>query len=713
MEGSRANRDVHLGMAGVNPSLSAIKVARIFRVQEPILVRSILLMTFRFVQLAAFSAFLISATLGGSITRGPYLQLASESGITIAWRTDGAMEKPRVVIREESGGVFQTVEGAAVVARGLSGDNKLNTAPAGTVQYEATVTGLKPQTHYLYAIFDGETRLSEDDSSYGFTTHPVIGNSSSARVWVVGDSGTGNWHQVLVARAMQEYTAAGKQPLDLFLHVGDMAYGQGTDQQFQDKFFKPYAEILRNTVCWASMGNHEGRTSDGKTGIGPFYDAYVCPTKGEAGGIPSGDESFYSFDYGDIHFICLNSYDIDRSPGGKMAKWLVSDLAATKASWIIGFWHHPPYTKGTHNSDTEVELVEMRKYIMPILENGGVDLVLSGHSHIYERSMLIDGAYATPTTSEGVVLDDGDGKPDGDGAYRKPGAVTPRSGTVAVVTGHGGALGRNAMGISPIMRSIVLDHGSTILDITGDTLTGVMLDLRGKERDRFAIVKSGKVEKHIVANPWKPDASTQERTGDGVLGAPKTVADANRAKQQGDKNIPQLAPKESVALIPANEEWDYLAGGKEPETEMWTKQGFDPREEGWESGKAGFGYGDGDDRTELKDMEGKYTSVFIRREFEIPAGTDLSRIGLVINYDDAFVLYINGRKLISKGIARNKDGKLTVTKHEASGAEYFPLAGFADAFKVGTNVISLEGHNDSLKSSDLSLDPSLILNTEK
>ncbi len=670
-------------------------------------------MTFRCALSIAFFASMVFSSAEVAITRGPYLQLAHESGVTIAWRTSGAMADPRVIIRKMDDDAALQVKSGDILARSLAGGEKLSTAPAGTVQYEATVTGLKPQTRYRYAIFDGDKPLAAEDDGQTFTTYPPIGKPSSARIWVVGDSGTGDWHQVLVARAMQQYTAAGKHPIDLYLHVGDMAYGQGTDDQFQKKFFEPYKDILRSTVCWASLGNHEGKTSSGKTGIGPFYDAYVCPQKGEAGGVPSGDESFYSFDYGDIHFICLNSYDIDRSPEGKMAKWLVSDLAATKGKWIVGFWHHPPYTKGTHDSDTEIELVEMRENIMPIMENGGVDLVLSGHSHIYERSMLIDGAYATPTTSAGVVLDDGDGDPAGDGAYQKPGGVEPHKGTVAVVTGHGGALGRNSIGISPIMRSIVLDHGSTILDISGDTLTGVMLDLRGKERDKFSIVRKGKVEKHIVSNPWKPDATTQERTGDGVLGAPGTIAEEKKAKDHGEKNQPKLAPKEFQPLVAKNAVWDFLAGGQEPETEMWTKLGFDPREEEWKSGPAGFGYGDGDDRTEIKDMEGKYTTIFIRSEFVIPEGTDLSKIGLVINYDDAFVLYINGRKLLSKGISKGKDGKQTVAKHEASGAEYFPLGDFADAFKVGKNVIALEGHNDRKDSSDLSLDPSLILETGK
>ena len=431
---------------------------------------------------------------------------------------------------------------------------------------------------------------------------------------------------------IRDRTYTTDSPIDFYLHVGDMAYGKGTDQQFQERFFEPYQKTLQEKVCWASMGNHEGFNSSGKTGVGPFYDAYVCPTKAEAGGIPSGTETFYSFDYGNIHIICLNSHDIDRRPQGAMAKWLVRDLAQTKAKWIVGFWHHPPYTKGTHDSDRERQLVEMREYIMPILEDGGVDLVLSGHSHIYERSMLIDRAYHTPTTARGVVFDDGDGNPSGDGPYRKSGRVTPHNGTVAIVTGHGGALGRNSKGVIPLMRSIVLDHGSTMLDIKGDTLTGVMLDLRGRERDRFQILKRGKVEQSIVDDPDIATAATEERTGHGVLGSPKTKRDAEAARRAGEKNLAQMLPKNATNLIPPNARWSYLAGGQAPETELWTQLGFDiDEEDAWLEGVAGFGYGDGDDRTVLKEMKGNYTQVFIRREFEIPAGTDKRRIGLVIN----------------------------------------------------------------------------------
>ena len=127
---------------------------------------------------------------------------------------------------------------------------------------------------------------------------------------------------------------------------------------------------------------------------------------------------------------------------------------------------------------------------------------------------------------------------------------------------------------------------------------------------------------------------------------------------------------------------------------------------------AGFGYGDGDDRTVLKEMKGNYTQVFIRREFEIPAGTDKRRIGLVINYDDGFALFLNGKQVLAKSLKRMKDGKVKVSSHEAEGPEYFPLSDFAEHLKEGRNVIAIEGHNTKLGSSDFTIDPYLVIVNE-
>ena len=477
-------------------------------------------------------ALLLIATAGlapafaeGQLFRGPYLQQATTDSVVVVWRTQGAVT-PVVRYGSAPGQLTGTVSGDAITLRVSSDVNapedvpRLYAEPAedaakrnpaqhdpstapDTWQYEAKVSGLAPSTKYYYAIYNGDRMLAGGDAEHFLVTLPPAGSETDLRIWVVGDSGTGDIDQAMVHDAMRAYTAKTGRYLDQYIHVGDMAYGKGTDWEFQHHFFAPYQATLRNTVCWPSMGNHEGATSRGISGFGPYYDAYVVPTAGEAGGAASGTEAYYSFDIAGVHFICLDSHDLDRKPDGAMAQWLRADLEEADAKWLVAFWHHPPYTKGSHDSDVEGPLIEMRENFMPILETAGVDLVLTGHSHIYERSMLMDGAYATPTVAEGVILDDGDGNPTGDGAYRKSAGLNPNEGSVSVVAGHGGAgLGRR--GTMPVMREIILEHGSVILDLKGDTMTGIMLNKDGVTRDLFSIEKKGKVTPERVANPWQP-----------------------------------------------------------------------------------------------------------------------------------------------------------------------------------------------------------------
>jgi len=437
--------------------------------------------------------------------RGPYLALGTPTSMNIVWRTRGKSE-PVVRYGRSPRSLDRVVPPEHILTRTEDQSDALlalHSAPEGTRQYEATVSGLNPATTYYYAVYNGDHHLAGGDETHHFTTHPAAGTQASLRFWVVGDSGTGGRVQAKVHTAMREFTRRQDHPIDIYLHVGDMAYGRGTDEEFTRNFFTPYRQTLRNTVCWPAMGNHEGKTSDGKTQVGPYYDCYVLPTHGEAGGLPSGTEAYYAFDYGNAHFIVLNSYDLDRSSDAPMARWLQSDLEHTTADWIFAYWHHPPYSKGSHDSDAEHELVEMRENIMPILEAGGVDMVFSGHSHIYERSMLIDGAYATPTTAEGVILDDGDGDPNGDGSYRKSTGLYPHEGTVAVVTGHGGA-GVGRKGTSPVMRRVIHpEHGSMIVDVLGDTASVIMLNAQGDQRDAFQIVKRGNVTPTRVVDPFR------------------------------------------------------------------------------------------------------------------------------------------------------------------------------------------------------------------
>ncbi|MCB1120489.1 MAG: metallophosphoesterase, partial [Verrucomicrobiae bacterium] len=320
--------------------------------------------------LAVVAASLLSNLwlVAGELTRGPYLQQASTDSIVVVWRTHGA-SNPVLRFGNSPENLSRTVQGDDILLR-VSADVN---APVGTpllyqepeeeraqreakkdpstvpnsYQYEAAVSGLKAGTKYYYAVYDGSRLLAGADEDHFFVTHRPIGSTSDMRIWVVGDSGTGQIDQAMVHTAMRDYVLRTDRYLDHYIHVGDMAYGDGTDEQFQHNFFEPYQETLRNTVCWPTMGNHEGHTSRGISGFGPYYDAYVVPTRGEVGGAPSGTEAYYSFDIEDVHFICLDSHDLDRSPDAAMTQWLRADLEQARSKWLIAFWHHPPYTMGS------------------------------------------------------------------------------------------------------------------------------------------------------------------------------------------------------------------------------------------------------------------------------------------------------------------------------------------------------------------------------
>lgn len=614
------------------------------------------------------------------IDRGPYLQLATENSIRIVWRTQKKIT-PIVRYGLKANDLNMVCSADSIQLRRIAkyhqntSTNPLSKAPRSTHQFEATISNLTPDTRYHYAVYDGDQRLTPADQLFSFRTHPKIGTKRDAYIWVVGDSGTGEDNQKQVHQAMMSYNQKNKRTLDMFLHVGDMAYASGTDPEFQKKYFAVYQQTLQNTVCWPAMGNHEGKSSQGKTGTGPYYDAYITPTKAEAGGVPSGNESYYSFDYGRIHFIVLNSHDLDRRPAATMAQWLREDLAKTspkKTDWLIAYWHHPPYTKGSHDSDKEHQLIEMREHIMPILESNGVDLVLTGHSHIYERSMLMDGAYETPTVAENKILDDGDGDVKGDGAYHKSPGLKPNEGTVQIVTGHGGK-GLKRKGYSPVMRRSILQHGSTLINVKGSELMVSMLNKDGIIADEFQIYKKKPVQPKRIAKPWKP----------GVI-------------------------KVGTSIIPQNATWKYHTGSFP--TANWMQPSFSVAE--WKEGQAGFGYGDNDDKTTLA-IKDKFSSVYIRRAFTLDNIGDAQDLWLSISYDDAFIVYINGQEALRRGVGKGRGEKASrIVSHEAKGKfELFHLASSAKFFRKGRNVIAVEGHNVSKDSSDFTLHPKLLLKT--
>ncbi|WNM58153.1 FG-GAP-like repeat-containing protein [Candidatus Nitrospira allomarina] len=428
-----------------------------------------------------------------AVVRQPYLQLVTPTSITIVWRTDlNSADNSQVKYGTVSGSLTQTATGTAVTRSGLNVKDHI-----------VTITGLTAGTKYFYNFGTATNGIQGGGTTnHFFVTAPPVGSATPIRAWVLGDSGNASVNQRNVRDAMLTETTT--NPPDIILHMGDIAYENGTDAEFTTKHFAVYQDILRQTPIWPTLGNHESPSVNTSLGIGPYYEAHVLPSSGQAGGVASGTEAYYAFDYANVHFIVLDSMDSSRTPGSPMVTWLQNDLASTGQEWVIAFWHHPPYSKG-HDSDNANDsggrLVDMRETILPILEAGGVDLVLAGHSHAYERSYLIDGAYgygtapnfATPSfnvlQADGHILNAGNGNPSGTGAYQKSAGGVSHDGTVYVVAGHGGK-SIEATGSHPVMTVVDAAFGSVILDITGSNLTFRNLRAGGAITDTVGIVKN-------------------------------------------------------------------------------------------------------------------------------------------------------------------------------------------------------------------------------
>lgn len=411
-----------------------------------------------------------------AVVRGPYLQRGAPTGMVVRWRTDFATDS---VVRYGAG------PGALT---------NMITEPSLTTEHVVEVTGLTPETSYTYSVGDSAGARAGDDTNYFFTTSPPPGTPRATRVWVLGDSGTANANAAAVRDAF--YAWHGGAGVDLWMMLGDNAYSDGTDLEYQDAVFNMYPDTLRNSVLWPTLGNHDGHSADSASQAGPYYDNFTLPRNGESGGLASGTEAYYSFDHANIHFVCLDSYETDRATNAPMHQWLTADLSATTQKWIIAFWHHPPYTKGSHDSDLESRHIEMRENTLPILEAAGVDLVLGGHSHAYERSYFLHGHYGFSTGFvPAYAVNGGDGREDGDGVYNK-GATNAAVYVVAGSSGKtsGGALNHPAMFIS------LNDLGSLVLDVNGNWLDATFIGNTPTVKDYFTLTKAPGLYKLEVHN---------------------------------------------------------------------------------------------------------------------------------------------------------------------------------------------------------------------
>lgn len=412
--------------------------------------------------------------------RGPYLNLATSSSVVVKWRTLAPTDSK--------------------VKYGISPSNLNQVATVNnfTTNHEVNITGLNPSTIYYYSIGYTGADLTTGSSQIYFKTNPIQGAKGDYKFWVIGDAGTAAAGQRDARDGFLQYT--NNTPIDGWIWLGDNAYEGGKDNEYQANVFSnnTYENELKRVVVWPAPGNHDYNNNIPFSPDPAYYDIFTLPTQAEAGGLASGTEKYYSYNYGNVHFLSIDSYDEGRDATDPMAQWIANDLAANTQPWVIAYWHHPPYTKGSHNSDNsnflDGELVDMRENILPILENGGVDLVLNGHSHCYERSFLIDSHYGySSSLNASMIKDASSGSYPASCPYQKQTEVNnAHQGTIYTVCGCSGKLSGTSSGWPhPIMYDYTNTvNGSMLLEFKDNRMDAKFINTTGAVEDQFTIVKN-------------------------------------------------------------------------------------------------------------------------------------------------------------------------------------------------------------------------------
>jgi predicted MPP superfamily phosphohydrolase len=331
-----------------------------------------------------------------TLTRGPYLQVGKQDSITIRWRTSAATNSK------------VTWGTSYIVSPGTYANSFTQDVATPVTEHIVRIGGLTADTKYWYTVGSTSTVLQQTNTNY-FLTLPPDNTTRKLRFLAIGDCGNNSTNEVNVKNTFINYIGA--NDIDAMILLGDNAYTTGSDAEYQANFFDIYKDdLLKYNKLYPAPGNHDygnNSANTGNTGTTPvlsmpYHNNFSVPMGGEIGGAASGAKNYYSFNVGAVHFVSLDSYGKDDGnttnlydTAGKQATWLKADLAANTQKWTIAYFHHPPYTKTSHNADTELDLVAVREKLITILERYGVDLVLCGHAHGYERSYLLKGFYNT------------------------------------------------------------------------------------------------------------------------------------------------------------------------------------------------------------------------------------------------------------------------------------------------------------------------------
>lgn len=262
----------------------------------------------------------------------------------------------------------------------------------------------------------------------------------SVRFAVIGDNGTGEKPQYELANQMVRFHE--KFPFEFVLMLGDNIYGGKSASDFKKKFEDPYKPLLDAGVkFYASLGNHD---DSAETLYKPFN---------------MGGKRYYSFKSGNVSFFALDSNQMDRT----QLEWIDQQITPSNNNWKICFFHHPLYSHAKfHGAD-----VDLKALLEPVFQKDGVNVVLSGHEHVYER-------------------------------------LKPHAGIYYWVLGNSGQLRKRDLAFSPdTAKGFDTDQSFMMVEIAGDELNFQTISRTGATVDSGVLAKQPKAAA-AVAQAFPP-----------------------------------------------------------------------------------------------------------------------------------------------------------------------------------------------------------------
>ena len=321
--------------------------------------------------------------LAATLVHRPYLQNLGADHVTIVW---SARENQSASVQYSTDASYSRSAPVEPVRTFLSSQTDMGFT---FYQYRADLTGLSPGTTYSYRVIQGGQNVTpeSDTPPYRFST-PGPGPVSFL---VFGDSGDGSSHQLAVTLQLV------KENPNFVVHVGDITEESGTYNELTANYFEYYYTLMRRVCFFTIAGNHEYITQYSA----PYLALHAPPTDT----VPAPDSGrYYSFDWADIHFVGLDANLLDpyfADAQARMLAWMDNDLAQSQALWKIVFFHQTAYPT-FHHIDDPIDIAA-RALFVPILERHGVQLVLSGHEHNYQRSKPMRGGVPVPAGTSGTV----------------------------------------------------------------------------------------------------------------------------------------------------------------------------------------------------------------------------------------------------------------------------------------------------------------------